>query len=199
MICKLGIVGERVIKGFFFDLDGTLVNTYQADFLAYRDAVREVIDRELVETEYAALHGMEIGAKLAKLFPGLTDDQVTAIRQSKKRHYPGYVHLTEPNAGLIKFLEQFARHELCVLVTTAKRENVASVLKHHRLEAYFKVIVCGDDVDNHKPHPEAYQLALQKTGLQPNEVLAFEDSESGIASAEAAGIPVVHIKEFASA
>jgi len=91
-----------------------------------------------------------------------------------------------------------AKHQLCVLVTTAKRENVASVLRHHDLAQYFTHIVSGDDVADHKPSPEAYQLALQKAGLQPQEVLAFEDSQSGIDSAEAAGIPVVQIKEFAT-
>jgi beta-phosphoglucomutase len=108
------------------------------------------------------------------------------------------VHLTQPNESLISFLAQLARHQLCVLVTTAKRENVASVLGHHDLGQYFTHIVSGDDVIDHKPSPEAYQLALQKTGLQPQEVLAFEDSQSGIDSAEAAGIQVVHIREFAA-
>lgn len=187
-----------MIKGFFFDLDGTLVNTYKADFLAYRDAVREVINEELVEVEYAALHGMELGAKLAKLFPELTEEQVSAIRKSKKKHYPKYVHLTQPNDSLIDFLAQLAKHQLCVLVTTAKSENAARVLDHHNLLQYFTHIISGDDVTEHKPSPAAYQLALQKTGLQPQEVLAFEDSQSGIDSAEAAGIPVVHIREFAA-
>lgn len=188
-----------MLKGFFFDLDGTLVNTYQADYLAYRDAVQEAVGKELIEAKYAALHGMEIGAKLAMLFPGLVDDEVTAIRQSKKKHYPKYVHLTEANNGLIGFLAQLSKHQLCALVTTAKSENVGHVLKHHNLLQFFTHIVCGDDVTAHKPDPEAYHLALQKAGLQPHEVLAFEDSDSGIKSAEAAGIPVVHIKEFATA
>jgi HAD superfamily hydrolase (TIGR01509 family) len=187
-----------LIKGFFFDLDGTLVNTYRADYLAYRDAVKEVIGQDLKEVEYAALHGMEIGAKLTRLLPGLSEGQVAGIRQSKKKHYPEYVHLTEANDSLISFLAQLAKHQVCALVTSAKHDNVASVISHHNLKQFFTHIVSGDDVSQHKPHPEAYNLALQKTGLQAHQVLAFEDSESGIKSAEAAGIPVIHIKEFAA-
>lgn len=187
-----------MIQGFFFDLDGTLVNTYKADFLAYRDAVREVTGAELAEDEYAALHGMEIGAKLARLVPELTDEQVAAIRRSKKGHYKKYLHLTESNSTLVQFLEQFAPHQHCVLVTTAKRENATDVLRQHQLERFFTEIITGDDVANHKPDPESYLLALQKTGLRPEQVVAFEDSKSGIQSAEAAGIAVVHVKEFAA-
>jgi beta-phosphoglucomutase-like phosphatase (HAD superfamily) len=36
----------EVIKGFFFDLDGTLVNTHEANFRAYRQAIREVVGKE---------------------------------------------------------------------------------------------------------------------------------------------------------
>jgi beta-phosphoglucomutase-like phosphatase (HAD superfamily) len=192
-------LGENsVIKGLFFDLDGTLVNTYRADFLAYREAVQEVTGLELIEADYAALHGMEIGAKLGRLIPGLTARQVDGIRQAKKLGYPKHVGLTVLNHGLTNFLAQMSSYHHCVLVTTAKHDNVTAVLGHHDLERYFQHIISGDDVARHKPDPEAYLLALEKTGLQPLEALAFEDSPSGVESAEAAGIPVVRITEFTS-
>lgn len=190
-------MGGRIIEGFFFDLDGTLVNTYQADYLAYRDAVREVMGEELDREEYMALHGMEIRAKLAKLMPGLTDEQVEQIRASKKRHYYSHVHLTEVNEELVRVLHQFP-DLVCAMVTTAKTENVAAVLKQHDLAKYFHLIVTGDDITRHKPDPEAYLLALKKTGLKPSQVIAFEDSESGVKSAEAAGIATVRVQKFAA-
>lgn len=188
-----------MIKGFFFDLDGTLVNTYEADYLAYHDAVAEVTGWELLQADYAALHGMEIAAKLRKIFADINDEQIDQIRASKKRHYAAHVHLTQANEALVKFMAQLAAHQHCVLVTTAKKANVDLVLKHHNLGQYFSFIINGDDVQKHKPDPEAYLMALQKSGLKASEVLAFEDTQSGIDAAEAAGIAVVHIKEFAPA
>jgi HAD superfamily hydrolase (TIGR01509 family) len=185
-----------VIQGFFFDLDGTLVNTYEADYSAYRDAVLEVTGHKMQQDVFVALHGMEIGAKLAKLYPALNTEQIQQIRQSKKQHYAKYLHTTKANDALVRLLAQLAKHQCCVLVTTAKQDNAAHVLRQHNLQQYFTEIVCGDDVAQHKPHPEAYLLALERTGLEPGQAIAFEDSESGIQSAEAAGIAVVHIKEF---
>jgi beta-phosphoglucomutase len=185
------------VKGFFFDLDGTLVDTYQADFLAYRDAVLDVIGKDLIEAEYAALHGMEMAAKFARLFPNLTEHEVARVRQAKRRYYGGYLHLTKGNESLLGMLAQLERDHMCALVTTAKSDNAAKVLDYYNIASHFKHIITGDDVSLHKPHPEAYLLALQRTGLHPADVLAFEDSASGIRSAESAGIRVVHIREFA--
>jgi HAD superfamily hydrolase (TIGR01509 family) len=178
-------------------LDGTLVNSYEADYLAYRDAVREVMDTELDRDGYMALHGMEIGAKLARLMPDLTPTEVDGIRAAKKRHYYDHVHLTKLNAPLVSFLEQFP-HLALVLVTTAKKDNVAAVMGQHDLAKYFTLVVTGDDLTRFKPDPQAYQIALERSGLGPHEVIAFEDSPSGIASAEAAGIQTVRVREFAA-
>lgn len=188
-----------MIQGFFFDLDGTLVNTYKADYMAYRDAIKEVLNMEIAEADFAKTHGKEMRQKLTTLVPGTVEADALRIAAAKKQHYQKYLHLTEPNSYLIAFLANFAEHHAMVLVTTAKRENAANVLKKHRLEKYFSHMIFGDEVVNAKPHPEAYLRALEKTGLQPEQVLVFEDSPSGIAAAEAAGImAVVHVRMFAT-
>jgi beta-phosphoglucomutase-like phosphatase (HAD superfamily) len=57
----------------------------------------------------------------------------------------------------------------------------------------FDVIVAGDDVVHGKPHPEPYLKAAALLGVKPEECVAFEDSISGILSAEAAGTKAVGI------
>lgn len=187
-----------MIKGFFFDLDGTLVDTYRADFQAYRDAIIEVTGATIDEREFNKYHGREMSIKLKLLIPGIKEDVVAEIRKAKKRHYHKYVSTTTPNNSLITFIESFVQYSVVALVTTAKRDNALKVLSEHGLEGHFSHTVFGDDVANPKPHPEPYLRALEMTGLQPGEVIVFEDTDSGIQSAEAAGLAVVHVKEFAS-
>src|SRR6266542_1781151 len=55
------------------------------------------------------------------------------------------------------------------------------------------VVVAGDEVTHNKPHPESYLRAADLLGRQPAECLAIEDSPAGIASAEAAGCPVLAV------
>lgn len=186
-----------LIKAFFFDLDGTLVNTYEADFLAYRDAIMEVTGIPITQSDFARTHGKEMRYKLADLTPNITEEEVLQIGVQKKLHYTKYLHLTAPNKPLIDFLRTQAHpDQRAVLVTTAKRHNAQLVLEAHDISQHFSEMVFGDDITNPKPHPEPYLVALKKTGLKPQEVIAFEDSDVGVASATAAGIQVIRIRSF---
>lgn len=187
-----------MIRGFFFDLDGTLVNTYKADFLAYRDAINDVLNIEIAESDFNKTHGLEMRDKLKLLTPGTNEENIQAIATAKKGYYQKYLAITEPNDRLISFLADFAEHQTICLVTTAKKDNALSVLRHHDLEKYFSHTVFGEEISHPKPDPEAYLLALERSGLSREEVIAFEDTEAGIKSAEAAGIAVVHVRTFAN-
>ena len=61
------------------------------------------------------------------------------------------------------------------------------------LTGCFRTIVDDGDVAHGKPHPESYELAVSilardAPGLAPAEVVAFEDTEAGVASAKSAGV-----------
>jgi beta-phosphoglucomutase-like phosphatase (HAD superfamily) len=57
----------------------------------------------------------------------------------------------------------------------------------------FAALVTGDEVRHGKPHPEPYLTAAAALGVAPQECVAVEDSPTGVASAEAAGVPVVAV------
>lgn len=184
------------IKGLFFDLDGTLVNTYEADFLAYRDAIKDAVGSTIGRDEFMSTNGMEMKDKLKRLTPTITPEQINFIAAGKKKYYPKYLHTTVPNKALIEFLADLTEHHITILVTTAKQQNAKAVLAAHKIADYFDYAVYGDDVENAKPHPESYLKALAMANLKADEVLAFEDSKSGIDAAHAAGIKTIQIKSF---
>ena len=78
------------------------------------------------------------------------------------------------------------------LVTMSLRHMAKQVVDAIPFNA-FDVIVAGDDVVHGKPHPEPYLKAASLLGVKPEECVAFEDSISGILSAEAAGTKAVGI------
>jgi beta-phosphoglucomutase-like phosphatase (HAD superfamily) len=53
--------------------------------------------------------------------------------------------------------------------------------------------VTAEDVVNGKPAPDLYLTACERLGVEPGQVLAFEDSLVGVNSAKAAGVTVVGI------
>jgi HAD superfamily hydrolase (TIGR01509 family) len=80
------------------------------------------------------------------------------------------------------------------IVTTTSRSNVEVLLKTHLgedWESKFAVIVCAHEAPKKKPHPQAYQVALDALQLRPHEAVALEDSQAGVAAAQAAGVPVI--------
>ena len=76
------------------------------------------------------------------------------------------------------------------IVTGAARSEVEPVLAAAGLAGSITAIVSADDVADGKPHPESYLRALELLDgdLRADEVVTFEDTEAGVASAKAAGL-----------
>jgi HAD superfamily hydrolase (TIGR01509 family) len=81
------------------------------------------------------------------------------------------------------------------LVTMSMRRMAKQVADSIGFDA-FDVIVAGDDVRHGKPHPEAYLKAAELLGVKPEDCVAFEDSVTGLHSAEAANTKAVGIKNI---
>jgi HAD superfamily hydrolase (TIGR01509 family) len=182
-----------IIRGYFFDLDGTLVHTHKADYLAYRDAIREVTGKTIIESDFAKTNGQDVRIKLQAFGLKLPEDAILEIVSAKKRHYPNYMKHTFPNSTLVDLLAAAPADVVRVLVTIAKTQNARTVLEAHNLTHHFDHMLFGEDISHPKPHPEIYLKALAISGLHPSEVLAFEDSDSGVAAAEAAGLAVMRV------
>ena len=65
-------------------------------------------------------------------------------------------------------------------VTTTTRGNVTEILKATNVDSkIFNVITTGDVVEKPKPDPDAYNTALKKLGLLPDQAIAVEDNLDG--------------------
>jgi hypothetical protein len=81
------------------------------------------------------------------------------------------------------------------LVTMSMRRMALAVANSVGFDA-FDFVVAGDDVTFGKPHPEAYQTAASQLGVSVEHCIALEDSPTGLASAEAAGIRTIAIENL---
>jgi HAD superfamily hydrolase (TIGR01509 family) len=81
------------------------------------------------------------------------------------------------------------------LVSGAFRVEIEPVLEAAGLRGCFDAIVTAEDVAAGKPAPDGYAAVVGRLGnsLRPDEVVAFEDTEVGIASAKAAGLVCVGV------
>jgi HAD superfamily hydrolase (TIGR01509 family) len=116
-------------------------------------------------------------------------------------------HLTDGVAAQLKqeILWRPGARELLLLLRKKKVKTALVTMSMHRMAKQvvdaigfecFDVIVAGDDVRQGKPHPEPYLKAAELLGVKPEECVAFEDSLTGLRSAEAAGTKAVGIKNI---
>ena len=185
----------RSAEALLFDLDGTLVDTREANYQAYRGAFAES-GHDLTREQFALTWGQDSRDFIPALLPGVQHAQVDVIRSAKSRLYGGLLDRTTLNDGLVAFLRLLAPHHRTALVSTAKSRNGAQLLEAHGLADLFDVVVWGDEVTRSKPDPEGYRRAMRRLGVGPSACLAFEDSDTGRQAALAAGLLVVEVPFF---
>lgn len=178
------------LRALLVDMDGTLVDTAEANFRAYAEALSEAG----VSIARPDFERIATGRNWRQFLPPLLGhdmERAAAVAGRKAALYPRHAGATVLNAGLVVLLRDFAaRGGKVALVTTASRPNVDTILHSHGLSGLFDLIVSGNDVQRHKPDPEAYALAAARLGVTAGECLVFEDSEIGIRAARAFGAPV---------
>lgn len=186
-----------MIKAIFFDLDGTLVDTHRANYLAYSRAL-ESVGVQLTYDEFRKSIGHQANTFLRWFAPGRSEEEYRQIAQRKAELYQETAKESIANVHLIDHLHYLEKGHKIILVTTAKRQNAMAVLRHHRLTESFDHIISAENVKVSKPSAECYLLALKICGVKPTEALAFEDSQPGVEAAEKAGIPVIAVTDFST-
>ncbi len=97
--------------------------------------------------------------------------------------------------GTIEFVQQAATHGPIAIASGATRRDIDLILERLGLTILFTTIVTADMVQQSKPDPQTYQMALAqlqqknaRLNLQPTDCLAIEDTAAGIAAAKGAGL-----------
>lgn len=80
-------------------------------------------------------------------------------------------------------------------MTSALPGKVERMLAGLSVSNPFECMVTADLVTNGKPDPECYLLAAEKLGIDPESMIVFEDSVSGVKSASDAGATVIGVNE----
>ena len=180
-----------------WDMDGTLIDS-EPYWMKSEGAFAKAHNSPWTEQDGLSLVGMSLydSSKIIKervgsdlepeaIIDRLTDEVTAQLKQEI---------LWRPGA---KELLQLLRKKKIktALVTMSMHRMAKEVVDAIGFDA-FDVIVAGDDVRNGKPHPEPYLKAAELLGVNPEDCVAFEDSISGLRSAEAAGTKAVGIKNI---
>ncbi|HEY6975929.1 MAG TPA: HAD family phosphatase [Chitinophagaceae bacterium] len=181
-------------KGVIFDMDGTLIESTEADYLAWKRLFADY-QKPLSYEDYFPL----LGAKSAVVVQSRLhlDEEQTKVALAKKLKYFTEIvsqNGIQPVPFAIKLLEQLQQYDLKIaLATSSRREKMKMVLKLTGLLPYFEVIVTGEEVSKSKPAPDIFLIAAKKLELPPDQCLVIEDAVNGIKAAKNAGMKCIAI------
>ncbi|MBD3409248.1 MAG: HAD-IA family hydrolase [Ignavibacteriales bacterium] len=180
-----------MIKAFAIDYDGVVADSQPTHFRAWQIAVDEM-GAEIEVTPEAIL-----GASVKEFTKSLGLTDADAVRLSDlKRAAVARLASEEPPPLYPTVKESLTlaatRYRLAI-VSSVERPVAEAALRKHDLVDLFEFLVLEDSVENLKPAPDPYLEAVRKFGVAPEEVLAIEDSPTGVAAAKAAGVRIAAI------
>lgn len=193
--------GYPNVKGFFFDMDGTLFNTE-----AFHAGALQMIGKTYhIRPPHSpdVVHGMMMGKadhfifEIVKSWEGFPEHwTVQDFVNEKNKNLIDILSKEDPAryiSPLVKKLLEDAQADglFIALVTSSEKIITNELLKLSGLSHFFKIVLTRDDCPHHKPHPWPYLRAMELANMDKVESLIFEDSTVGLEAATNSGAHVI--------
>jgi beta-phosphoglucomutase len=181
-------------RAIVFDFNGTLSHDEPVLYAIYAELFAEH-GRPLRKADY---YGRLAGKSEEAIVGGWLGVEGVELDALVDRRIERYVVLAD-GATVPLAVRQAVRHAArrvpVAVVSGAFRREIEPVLAGAGIRNAVSVIVAADDVERGKPDPQGYLLVLERLGgLAADDVLAFEDTEAGVAAALGAGVRCVAVR-----
>tara|TARA_Y100001968_G_C19391932_1_gene736083 strand:+ start:305 stop:1051 length:747 start_codon:yes stop_codon:yes gene_type:complete len=188
------------LKAVFWDVDGTIADTELCGHrIAFNLAFKDFdLDWYWNEKKYIELLKISGGLKRIihyrnNIHSDLTDNHCFKIQSRKRFHYQVLIKAGKIKVrnGVLRLIEELSSYDISqFIVTTSGRDSLEPFLNTslHKHLNLFSGIITYEDVQKHKPFPDAYELAIHLSKKSNVNCIAIEDSNIGIESARAANL-----------
>lgn len=182
--------------GVIFDVDGVLIDSYQAHFDAW-----VILGRErgfsITEEQFATSFGRTSREAIVEIF-GLKDyspEQIAELDEAKEAKYRELLADSFPELpGAGKLIDAlFAAGVALGVGSSGPPPNVDLAVDKLQRRDKFRGIVTGRDVSRGKPDPQIFLLAAERIGLAPARCCVIEDAPAGIEAAHRAGMKCIAV------
>lgn len=168
-----------------WDIDGTLMDTVHADLLALQRLLAEETNKHYELDELT----MAIG------IPGKVTLQQLNIPNIKEAHAKWIAYFMELHpqiqlfTGVKELLTQLQNSEIPMGIVTSKtRRQYDEDMALFGITSHFSHVICVEDTNNHKPHPEPMLKLLEISGIKASEALYIGDTINDYHCAHSAGV-----------
>ena len=181
-------IPEGNFAAYIFDCDGTLGDTMPLHYSAWCAALQEH-DVDFPEALFYELGGVP------------TERIVEILNERHGYHLPVKETARYKEELYLKGIEQILPIEPVVEIVNrihgklpiavasgGHRQIVTRTLSCLGILDKFNAIVCAEDYRQGKPHPDPFLTAAERLGVAPRRCLVFEDTNTGVEAARAAGM-----------
>jgi HAD superfamily hydrolase (TIGR01509 family) len=189
------MVSMSELGAVLFDMDGTIVDSEKV----WDVGLRELAHRyggELSAPARTRMIGTSMAESMEILHADIAQpwrDPYLSVSWLEARVRDLFVDGLVWRPGARELLAAVRADGVPSALVTATRRHLVEVALATIGAHNFDVVVCGDDVEQTKPHPAPYLTAAARLGVPPARCVAIEDSPTGVASARAAGCVVVAV------
>ena len=186
-------------RGAIFDLDGTLIDTYQAHHAAWHSACA-AHGIELTPEMFAWSFGRTNPSIIRRFWadvgrPEPTDEEIDAVADEKESDFRAELARDFPAMpGVPELLAALRGNGFRIAIgTSAPRGNLELAVDLLGIGDLLDASVCGGEVTHGKPDPEVFVLAAQRLEIPVSRCVVVEDAGAGIDAARAGGMAAVGI------
>lgn len=165
-----------------FDLDGTLFDTRNVNYLAYSKALAHYG----FSLDYEYFCSFCNGRHYMSFLPQITTDAKTMLEgmhKLKQECYEEFLDKAVVNQQLFNLIRVMKSEYHIALVTTASEKNCYQILKCFDKVEEFDLILTHDDMQRYKPDPQGFQMAMEHFNADAENTVIFEDSPAGLEAA----------------
>jgi pyrophosphatase PpaX len=171
-----------------FDLDGTLIDSVRLILDSYHHTLQQHGLPARTDEEWLKGVGTPLHIQFAtwREHPEKLEAMIATYREYNLKHHDRMVTVYP---GIVEAVREIkARGAQTGLVTSKNRQGALRGLKLVGLDALMDVLVCADEVTNHKPHPEPVEKAVKLLGAEKATTVYVGDSVHDMLSGRAAGV-----------
>ena len=182
-------------KYILFDNDGVLVHTEPLYFKANIKTLEEYFDITLEFEEYMKIMSEGTTVWQKAFDKGFSQKDIEKARNQRNLYYQEYLKSEDILiSGVKEVLEKLSKKYKMGIVTTSRRVDFEIIHKDLGIVDFMDFILCEEDYNFAKPHPEPYLKGLKMFGATKDETIVIEDSTRGLTAAYKAGIECVIVK-----
>jgi beta-phosphoglucomutase family hydrolase len=178
-------------QAYIFDFDGVLVDTMEAHFACYKQALAEAgvpIDKNQFYYQAGMTGREQIRYFAEKAGVKVDVEKVYARNQELKPFYADRIASIESNIELLRTLRA-AGHPVAIATGSTDR-SIRPIMARFNIEV--DAVATADNIQRGKPHPDLFLKAAERLGVDPQRCTVIEDAEVGIQAARAAGMSALH-------